>query len=107
MLHHLRICVSAHASSKVPLCTTQELQLVPRCVWPLLTRSALPRAILSEQFRGGGGGTNGEAMVFGQMLHTVFQKVITATTQGLKVTKAGIQDEIKKVVSCLEHLEQL
>lgn len=46
-------------------------------------------------------------MVFGQILHTIFQNVILAADSGSKVTGTLIQDEVKKVISSLEQLEQL
>ncbi len=67
--------------------------------------SVFPRAILSDLFRGGGG--NSEAMIFGQMLHSVFQNVIVEATKGSKVTRGMVQAEMKKIVCTLEHLEQL
>ena len=66
----------------------------------------LSRAILSEQFKGGGGGDS-EGMVLGRILHTVFQNILEINTQGPEVTTGMIVTEMKKVMSTLEYLELL
>lgn len=63
------------------------------------------RAVLGEQFRGEGKG--GEAMLVGQLLHEVFQHILVGWGEGDEVTRQRVEEEIQRVTSTIETLNQL
>ena len=73
--------------------------------------SFLHRAVLSEKFKSQRSGGN-EAMVIGQLLHEVFQRVLLRRQEAGPSLSGGelggvIREEIKKVLNTVDTLDQL